>query len=190
MAKLDFRRLYILKDFILDTRHFGLRVSSSALKLRLPHFLRDSKRFEAKWIDERHNTVESYLALKYRDIIQKFENPERSPSLDTESPIWMFWWQGEENAPPIVQACINSVRLRAEGRRFIVVSKANYRDYVTIPRRIEDKFHQGIISTTHLSEVVRFMLLAEYGGLWLDATVFCVDRIPNDVFTARLFSCR
>ena len=33
-------------------------------------------------------------------------------------------------------------------------------------------------------------LLRDYGGLWIDATVFCTKDIPNDVFDKVFFSCK
>ena len=35
----------------------------------------------------------------------------------------------------------------------------------------------------HLSDIIRFCLLAEYGGLWLDATILPVRDIPEEIYS-------
>ena len=38
---------------------------------------------------------------------------ELSPLTDN-LPIWIFWWQGENEMPPVVKSCLNSVRKYAD----------------------------------------------------------------------------
>ena len=38
---------------------------------------------------------------------------------------------------------------------------------------------KGIISHTHLSDIIRIALLATYGGLWLDSTVLCTGNLDK-----------
>ena len=44
-----------------------------------------------------------------------------------------------------------------------------------IPSRVEEKRAKGVISKTHFADLLRLSLLAEHGGMWLDATFFCVS---------------
>lgn len=35
---------------------------------------------------------------------------DKSQLIGTDSPVWMLWWQGIEEAPEIVKICMNSVK--------------------------------------------------------------------------------
>lgn len=88
--------------------------------------------------------------------------------------IWTAWFQGADNLPPLIRKCIDSFT-KIKNRDVIIIDKNNYSDYIQLPATIVNKFNSGIISFTAFSEIIRISLLAEYGGLWLDATIF-VDR--------------
>ena len=96
--------------------------------------------------------------------------------------IWLCWWQGLEQAPPIVKFCIESIKRNAGTHRVIVLTDANYKSYVKLPDWIEKKRSQGIITRTNYSDLLRLSLLAEHGGMWLDATFFCTDSVALDSY--------
>lgn len=48
----------------------------------------------------------------------------------------------------------------------------NYHEYVTLPDYVVEKQKKGNISLTHFSDVLRFTLVYEYGGIWFDATIY------------------
>lgn len=105
------------------------------------------------------------------------------------APVWVFWWQGEEAAPVLVRRCIRSIRRQAGNHPVRVVDQNNYREFVTIPGHIEEKRDKGIISLTHFSDFLRMALLAEHGGLWLDATIYAADSLAP-AFRGELFTVR
>lgn len=113
-----------------------------------------------------------------------------SKSRRVDEPIWVFWWTGEETAPEIVKACIKSIRRNANGHRVIFLSKDNLHDYVTLPDFIEKKHNDGNIGHAHYSDIVRISLLAEYGGVWIDSTVFISQPIPDYLFSERFYTAR
>ncbi|WP_217152084.1 capsular polysaccharide synthesis protein [Klebsiella pneumoniae] len=88
--------------------------------------------------------------------------------------IWTAWFQGCSDLPPLIFKCIDSFT-KIQNRKVIVIDKNNYSDYIQLPVTIVDKFNKGMISYTAFSEIIRISLLAEYGGLWLDATIF-IDK--------------
>ena len=96
--------------------------------------------------------------------------------------IWTLWWQGEDAAPDLVKACIASMRAHADGAEVMVLDKQTCGRYVTLPRHILEKVDAGIISLTHLSDIIRIHLLRDHGGLWLDSTVFVTADIPREIF--------
>lgn len=101
-----------------------------------------------------------------------------------------MWWQGEDNAPLPVRLCLASIRRNANGAEVIVLDKDTYGQYVTLSEHILEKFDKGLITITQLSDVIRFMLLRDHGGLWLDSTIFVMAPIPDEVFSLDLFSLR
>ena len=102
--------------------------------------------------------------------------------------IWVFWWNGFDNMPPVCKACFNSVlKYKKENFKVCFIDKDNYLDYADLPQHIIDKHNNGIISHTHFSDILRVTLLSKWGGLWLDASVFLTDVIPDYVYNSDLF---
>lgn len=109
---------------------------------------------------------------------------------DKNSPshiIWQYWEQGLENAPNIVKQCVASVEKYKNGNKHIILDKNTISDYITIPEYIIEMNKKGIIKSAHFSDYVRTVLLAEYGGTWIDATVLLTDNLPEYVTNADLF---
>ena len=109
---------------------------------------------------------------------------------DGRVPVWMMWLQGEASAPPIVKCCINSVRNNlGEDGYLVVIDESNLSQFIKFPEWIQDKLQKGVIDRTHLSDLVRLALLGLYGGLWLDATMFCAGSL-TEVLHLPLFSIK
>ncbi|MHA1575380.1 MAG: capsular polysaccharide synthesis protein [Alphaproteobacteria bacterium] len=101
--------------------------------------------------------------------------------------IWQCWWQGEKNAPKIVQKCFKSVRKYAPDYKRVIIDIDNISDYLTLPDVIWKKYKNGLISRTHFSEILRVCLLAKYGGIWIDATVLLTSPLAKDIKNAPFF---
>lgn len=104
--------------------------------------------------------------------------------------IWVFWWSGEDAAPDIVKACIRSIRENANGHEVIFLDKDTYSDYVSIPESVQKKHNEGIIGHAHYFDLIRLSLLAQYGGMWIDATVFLSQPIPSEIFSQPFYSLK
>lgn len=102
--------------------------------------------------------------------------------------VWICWLQGIENAPTLVQKCVQSIQENMLDKEIILITKQNLSQYVQFPDYIWAKWEKGIISPAHFSDLLRLELLINYGGLWLDATVFCTsNNIPDFYFDSDLF---
>ncbi|MDE5610744.1 MAG: capsular polysaccharide synthesis protein [Odoribacter sp.] len=101
--------------------------------------------------------------------------------------IWVSWLQGEENAPALVKKCIASIRKHSAGREVIVITNENIAQYVTFPDFILRKKAKGRISNTHFSDLLRIALLSQYGGIWIDSTVYLTAPLPDYILNAPLF---
>lgn len=104
--------------------------------------------------------------------------------------IWLFWYTGDPFDKPILRMCYDSVaKHKPEGTQIILVTKDNLHQYIELPDYIQRKVDQGLISLTHLSDIVRFKLLSKWGGTWFDATVFALRDFPmihaGDIWTMK-----
>ena len=90
-------------------------------------------------------------------------------------PIWMYWHQGWDNAPRLVRACRDTwLRLNPD-HQLHQLDQHSVREYV--------RPHPGIaadrpdITVQKWSALARLNLLANHGGVWVDATVACVQPL-------------
>ena len=131
------------------------------------------------------------IGKKYNQVLERFDKAY-DPSLPHQSSdkIWICWLQGMENAPEIVKKCYQSIKDNLPDRDIIVVTSDNMDKYVQFPDYILDKWKSGAITNTHITDLLRLELLIRYGGMWLDATVFCSEQrenIPDYFFDSNLF---
>lgn len=94
-----------------------------------------------------------------------------------DRPIFTMWWQGEDARPDVVKACNES--LKKLGREVIILTEKNIDEYIDLPEYIWEKYREGIISNAHFSDIVRVAVLAMWGGVWIDSTVYIADDVPD-----------
>lgn len=113
-----------------------------------------------------------------KQLIEKYRNysPSDSENITEYSPVWVCWWQGQEKMPDIAKACYNSICQHAGSHPVILITFNNYQDYVSFPPYILERHKRGEIDYTHLSDILRMMLLQEHGGIWIDSTVLITDK--------------
>lgn len=87
--------------------------------------------------------------------------------------IWIFWDRGDAAAPPVVRACIDSWRRENPGWEVTVLDNA------TLTSQVEMSRPQGRMTVQAYSDLVRLRLLRRHGGVWVDATVFCVRPLDH-----------
>ena len=126
-------------------------------------------------------------------LVDKLEDIEISKTLPKI--IWWSWLQGENEAPELAKVCLESLRRNFPDYKIVIVTNDNLDNYVKLPQTILDKFNAGWIKGAHFADIIRLNLLAKYGGVWIDATVFCTDNSlmkiieKNDMFVYQnLFS--
>lgn len=194
-----------INENIAYLKHFGLKVSfwknlNAVLKNRFNGKLawkihNINNDVIEKYISNKCvNTIESALGENFKDDmtnIVKLQN-EETKQVKKNNTIWMMWWQGEKNAPPIVRICIDSIKKNSNGHPVIIIDKFNYKNYVSIPEIILKRYEEGkndntylkdtVLTITHFSDIIRTALLYNYGGVWIDATIFMTDTIPSRYF--------
>lgn len=168
----------LLKDYVNDWKEFSFSVA-------LGRFIRDFPLLP--WEKRRRFyeiRVNNYLEKKYGKLIRDYTGEqEKKPD---ETIIWVMWWQGIDGMPELVKACYEKLSSQTT-YKIVLITRDNFDKWIDLPQYIIDKHQNGIITTTHFSDIVRAALLKKYGGLWLDATIF-IKEIPSWIFEKRIYT--
>jgi len=144
----------------------------------------------SKTISKRkHDIIIKKLENDYSFVLDKYKKYNVETDYSSKSPVWVCWFQGIENAPPLVKICVNSIK-KATNHPVNIISNDNIPKYIAFPDYILEKYNHGLITNAQYSDIVRMALLSEYGGLWIDATIFVPESIPEDVFFHEFYTCK
>lgn len=138
-----------------------------------------------------------YVSLMIRDVLQsyqqkhvRYEDKGKAAGERTQNaagqermPVWIFWAQGETEAPETVKLCIDSARRRfpKDKAQVRVLDIGSVGQYVPFPQHIIDKYNQGKIMPNYLADFIKAAVLYQYGGLWMNPSVY-VARQPEDAW--------
>lgn len=90
--------------------------------------------------------------------------------------IWFLWMQGLPAAPRVVRDCHESWVAANPGWEVMVLDKTNIGDH------IQTDFELGQLKQLPLNQkadLIRLDLLAQYGGVWADATCYCMRPLDD-----------
>ena len=132
-----------------------------------------------------------YLKKEYGYLLKRY-NSEWSEHLEKpiNAPIWVFWWQGFEDMPDIIKVCQRSIEIFSSNHPVVLLTKDNIKQYVNLSKEIWQRYELGEIRIQHLADIIRVKLIRDFGGLWLDASVFCTKPIPEEYFNKFFYSIR
>lgn len=179
-------------DFVQDTKCYSTKLAL----LRIGETIFQSLRLKKQahfFTNKKNDYVLEYLRENYKSVFDSFRFGESNSKLeknDSVLPIWVCWLDGIENAPLLVQKCVSSIIENAGLHPVHLITKENYMEYVRLPEYIIQKTKKGLICAAHFTDVLRICLLYQYGGLWLDATIYCKDKIPEEYFNESFFTCK
>lgn len=141
-------------------------------------------------VKRKNKAILDYLHKKYGYIIQRYQKNEEIAVQSVNAPIWVFWWDGEENMPDVIKMCYQS-KLRTSGSHpVILLTHENINNYIEFPEYVWNQFYNKKLRIQHLADMIRVQLIRRYGGLWLDASVYCAKDIPEEIFELPLYSMR
>lgn len=128
------------------------------------------------------------LGKKYRERLKAFDQSYVDCEHKVSNKVWVCWFQGINNAPELVKKCYKSLIDNMPDREIVLITEDNVLGYAQFPDYILNKWKTGIINHTHMTDLLRLELLIRYGGMWVDATVFCSNPdIPEYYFDSDLF---
>ena len=107
-----------------------------------------------------------------------------------EKILWFCWLQGIDAAPELVKKNYERLIYFYPDYKINLITFENFHEFTNIPDYILDKWHSGIISNTHFSDILRTNLLVLHGGIWIDATVYVSDFLPKDILNSSFFLFR
>lgn len=84
--------------------------------------------------------------------------------------FWIF------KCPIVIQQCVSSWKIHNPGWKIIELDDSNLNQYINIDIIINN-FRNKEITKTHMSDIIRIFLLKKHGGLWCDATTFCIKSL-------------
>lgn len=158
--------------------------------LRLLHFQRDREQAYVQMVQKLPKMERRILPF----LQPYFEQTTNLDECPIENNIFVFWWDGLEQAPNIVRSCFVSVKRWHPDCKVVLVDKDNYRQYTDVDPVIIEAFEKDKVSVQTFSDILRFNLLKNNGGIWVDATIFFTSEcnllkdLENKPFTSLAFS--
>ena len=117
-----------------------------------------------------------FLILNFSVKIENFEEKKIDNILSTNfKHIFIIWFQGYDNMPEICKICYDSWRYKNPNWKVIFIDNSNISQYVENESLIKFKKIKPI---QNYCDAVRLYLIHKYGGLYVDATIYC--NIPLD----------
>ncbi len=136
----------------------------------------------------RFSKIYQMLDKYWADSIFEVNDQSVNKEVKIDKTIWILWLQGIENAPRLVKQCYKSIlKNKPEDYDVVLLDESNLSSYISLPEYIYEKHKCDQISATHFSDILRAGLLYQYGGCWIDSTVYCMDVIPRFMLSGDLF---
>lgn len=173
------RSIMVLSDFLKKCHYYSFYYGFWSLAWWIGNYCKLSS-WKKKAEIKKKDWQREYIEKNYEDIIQHYRN-DSSVEKKTEVYdyyIWVFWAQGTDDMPALVRACYNNLLKRAKDTKVILLTKENLGLFLNLPVSVGNALEKGIIGYTHLSDIIRHSLLAQYGGMWIDATVWITSDVP------------
>ena len=114
--------------------------------------------------------------------------PENVETTMGRQNIFVYWNNGFDTAPKVVKRCLKTIKANVpKGWQLHIITDENLKQYVMMPDFVEEMVKNGKMCRANYSDILRLALLWNYGGLWLDATCFLTQGIPQIILDSPLF---
>ena len=95
----------------------------------------------------------------------------------TAKKIWLYWENKPGcSRPPYLDLALETINRHSEDYEVILLNERSIRDYIKIPNVVE-KFSE----IAHKADYIRFNLLYQYGGVWLDSDSILLRNIGEAI---------
>ena len=89
--------------------------------------------------------------------------------------IWSYWEQGG-TPPDLVSLCLSSWKVKNPEYELRVLDSSSLGNWTDIHRKVP---HWGELPVQKRSNLLRLDLLEKYGGVWVDATLYCLQPLSK-----------
>ena len=176
----------ILNSYLRRLAFLRVKIDTFLLRIWTPLCSKTKNERRAKFKQLRYLVEKKYLR-RYLSAADS-AHPAKSDTRETPKIIWTCWWQGEENLPPVVKRCFESIRRYCPDFELRIITADNIQNYIELPDYIMQKHKQGYIQRAHLADITRLALLEKYGGIWMDATIYLTAPLPKIITEAPFFA--
>ncbi|MBD1573288.1 hypothetical protein HC725_08385 [Vibrio sp. S17_S38] len=158
----------------LDRRIAPLRKYSSMINRLYNHILNIN-------IDHSFNSEEQKKKLSDRanQSLNKLLEPTKKTINNNDIPkiIWIFWDSGFDNAPDVVHKSVSSWKNMNPDYEIRLLSNDNINEYIDFDFNCIFNLSSIHCLPAIKSDILRLYLLSKYGGIWADATTFCLQPL-------------
>lgn len=120
--------------------------------------------------------IRSMLLTRMADFTWSAYQESKSKTFDFTPRVFMYWGQGFDVAPPIVQTCLAAAKSLHSADELVLLDNESIGDWIELPRqawKISERYRAAF------SDVLRIELLAKYGGIWSDATCLPTENLVS-----------
>lgn len=178
-----FKQINIVKNI---NKEFGVKY---AICYFLNKFIFRNEIFGGKYKEFYYTLIREYICKKYY-FREKKECKLTQDKIHYDCNIWMMWWQGEKDMPELVRCCYRSVLKNKGTHNVILLDKDSYKEFVTLPEIIIEKYENGQIPLAQLVDMIRVELLYKYGGIWMDSTIYLDAFWNKEIYEHSFYSIK
>lgn len=168
-------------------REYGIKCTVATTLTEAFPYVANGPGWKRKLLQYKHKTILKYLNKYASNNYNTIQDNHIIPDCFTNC-IWTAWLQGERSAPEVIQLTLASIKSNSNGHTVIVITNDNVDQYIELPEQIKKKYFAGIIGNAHYADIIRMLILAKYGGVWLDATMLLHEPIDEDAFNMPFYS--
>ncbi|MFT7224033.1 MAG: mannosyltransferase OCH1-like enzyme [Cellvibrionaceae bacterium] len=94
---------------------------------------------------------------------------------DFNKTVWLYWENKRKaKKPEYLELCLQTIMKNSSGYNVNLLDDVSVNDYINIPPEI-----LKIKNIAHKADWIRFSLLYEYGGIWLDSDVILLREMAE-----------
>jgi len=139
-----------------------------------------------KEINIKTELLPKYFTRKYLPSIKDLAQKE----ITVEKPetIWQFWDNpAGRTTPEIVKASFETINKFKGNFAHKILDNSTIGNYSDLPGYIFDRLKKGQMRYAHFSDLLRLNLLKNHGGVWMDATCYMTDFLPEYIIKRDFF---
>lgn len=127
------------------------------------------------------------IRMAAQEAIDRILEPTQVVDLSNEIPkiIWIYWHSGFETAPDVVKLAIRSWMKMNKNYEIKLLSDESLPNQLGFDFNIAFQLSSVRCLLPTKADILRLHLLSKFGGVWVDATTFCLKPLDSWLNAAR-----